>query len=436
MSQVPGRRLLVDISPLRESRDFRLLFFGQGISWVGRQMTMVAIPIQVYRLTHSSLAVGMTGLASLVPLVVMSMAGGAIADAIDRRKVVAVTQLLLAATSMGLAFNAGARHPALWPLYVLGALAAGLSGVDLPTRAAMVPNMVRRDLFPAASALNQILIQTGLAAGPALAGLVIERAGLAAAYWVDVATFLPALVAVLAIGAQPPQGGGTRASLASVGEGLRFLRGRRVLMSTFVIDLDAMIFGMPRALFPALGMGFFHGGAATVGLLYAAPGVGALAGALFTGWVGRVRGQGRAVIVAVIAWGLAITVFGLVPWLPLGLLMLAVAGAADMISAIFRTTILQLSLPDALRGRLSAVHIAVVTSGPRLGDVESGTVAALTSPRVSVISGGLACVVGALLLVRRVPELARYDAAAAEKKEDPDRLAEPGGIAEGADLDG
>jgi MFS family permease len=405
-------RLFVDFTPLRRSREFRLLFAGGAVSYLGRQLGVVAIPFQVFELTHSSLAVGMVGLASLGPLVGFSLLGGAIADAVDRRKLLLLTQVAMAATSVALALNAGAGRPALWPIYLLAALAAGLNGIDLPTRNAMVPGLVGRELFPSAAALGQVLFQVGQVAGPALAGLVISRVSLAAAYWLDAASFVAGMVAIAALRPQPPEGGGTRASLGSVGEGLRYLRGRRLLVSTFLIDIDAMVFGMPRALFPALGTGLFGGGAGTVGLLYAAPGAGALVGALLTGWVGRVRRQGLAVVVAVLLWGASIAVFGLVPWLPLGLALLALAGAADVISAVFRNTILQLSVPDALRGRLSSVHIAVVTGGPALGDAEAGAVAALTTPRVSVVSGGVACILGVLLLVRRVPELARYDAGA------------------------
>ncbi|MDP8937231.1 MAG: MFS transporter [Actinomycetota bacterium] len=407
---IPRRRLFADLSPLRESRDYRLLFAGGGVSYLGRQLTVVAIPFQVYLLTGSSLAVGLTGLAAVGPLIVLSLVGGAIADAVDRRRLLLVVQVLLAATSVGLALNASAAEPALWPIYVLSALAAGLTGIDLPTRNAMIPNLVSRERFPAAAALGQILFQVGQVAGPALAGVLISRVDLAAAYWVDAASFAAAFVFIAAIRPQPPHEGGTRAGLASIGEGLRYLRGRRLLVSTFLVDINAMVFGMPRALFPALGTGLYGGGAATVGLLYAAPGAGALVGALLTGWVGRVRRQGRAVIVAVLVWGAAIAAFGLVPWLPLGLLLLAAAGAADVVSAVFRNTILQLSVPDQLRGRLSSVHIAVVTGGPAVGDAEAGAVAAATSPQVSVVSGGLACMLGVAVLHRFLPELDRYDA--------------------------
>ncbi len=407
----PRRRLLADISPLKESRDFRLLFIGNAVSYLGRQLTVVAIPFQVYLLTNSSLAVGLTGLASLGPLVVMSLVGGAMADAFDRRKLLLLNVVAQAATSVALAVNASLDHPALWPLYVLGALNAGLWGIDLPTRNAMIPGMVSRQQFPAAAALGQLVFQLGQVAGPALAGIVISQVDLAAAYWLDAVSYGAAFVALILIQPQPPAGGGTKAGLASVKEGLAFLKGRRLLLSTFLIDINAMVFGMPRALFPALGTGLFGGGATTVGLLYAAPGAGALLGALFTGWVGGVRRQGRVVVVSVLLWGAAIAAFGLVPWLPLGLVLLAVAGAADVVSAVFRNTILQMSVPDGLRGRLNSVHIAVVTGGPALGDAEAGAAAALTTPRISVVSGGLACMLGVLLLVRWVPELSRYDAA-------------------------
>ena len=388
------------------------------MSQLGRQLTVVAVPFQVYLITESSLAVGMVGLVTVVPLVTLTLAGGAIADAVDRRKLLIVTQLLSAATSAGLAVNASSSEPRLWPIYALAALSAGLAGVDHPARGAIIPGLVGRQLFPSAAALGQIQMQVAQVAGPALAGVIISRFSLSTAYWIDVATFAAAIAAIAAIPPQRPEGGGTRAGVASILEGLRYVRRRRLLIGTFVIDINAMVFGMPRALFPALGTGFFGGGALTVGLLYAAPGVGALVGALFTGWVGGVRRQGWAVIVAVVVWGGSIAAFGLVPWLPLGLGLLAVAGAADVVSAVFRNTILQLSVPDNMRGRLSSVHIAVVTGGPQIGDAEAGAVAALTSPRVSVVSGGVACILGVLVLLRWVPELARYDALAETRRSD------------------
>ena len=402
------RRLLLDVSPIREHREYRLLYSGQMVSFLGHQLTVVAVPLQVFVLTGSSFAVGMIGLAQLVPLVGCSLIGGAVADAVDRRKLLLVAQVLLAAASTGLALNAGRDDPSLWLVYALTAASSGFAGFDAPTRSAAVPSLVPREKLPAALALNQTLMQTGQVAGPAIAGLVIAQVSLAAAFWIDVATYAVAAVALLRMQPMVPAGERTRPGLMSIGEGLRYLRGRRALQGTFLIDINAMVFGMPRALFPALGTGLFGGGPGTVGLLYAAPGAGALLGAVTTGWVGAVRRQGRAVLVAVTAWGAAIAAFGMTSWLPLALLLLAVAGAADVVSAVFRNTILQLSVPDRLRGRLSSVHIAVVTGGPRLGDAEAGAVAALTTPRISVVSGGLACVAGVVALARLFPELGRW----------------------------
>jgi predicted MFS family arabinose efflux permease len=401
------RATLSDVTPLRESRQYRVLYVGELVGFLGSQLTVVAVPFQVYQLTRSSLAVGLVGLVQLGPLLACSLAGGALVDAVDRRRLLLASQALRGALSAGLVANALLPHPALWPLYLLTAAAAGLQAVDGPARNAAIPALVRRELLPAAAALHQIVMQVGQVAGPAAAGLVIGSVSLAAAYAIDVACYTAATLLVLALRPLPPGEGGRRAGLASVREGLRFLRGRRALQGTFYIDLNAMVFGMPRALFPALGTSVFGGGAATVGLLYAAPGAGALLGAATAGWVGRVRRQGRAVLVSVAVWGAAIAAFGLVRSLPAALCLLAVAGAADVVSAVFRSTILQLAVPDGLRGRLSAIHIAVVTGGPRLGDVEAGVVARLTSPRFSVVSGGLACLAGVVLLAWRLPQLDR-----------------------------
>jgi MFS family permease len=277
--------------------------------------------------------------------------------------------------------------------------------------------LVRRELLPAALALNQLMWQVGLVVGPLLAGIVIAARGVQVAYLVDLCSFGAALAALAFMAPMRPAGGGTKASRASVMAGLRYLRGRQALQGTFVIDLNAMIFGMPRALFPALGTTVFGGDATTVGLLYAAPSVGAVTGALTSGWLGSIDRQGRATIWAVVAWGAAIAGFGLTSWLPLALVLLAIAGAADVVSAVFRNSILQLTVPDELRGRLSSVHIAVVTGGPRLGDAESGAVAALTNPSFAVVSGGLACMAGAGVIARLMPELPRW------------RLSRHGGVA-------
>ena len=403
-------RLLADVTPLRRSRDFRLLFAAQFVSFLGSQLTVVAVAFQVFVLTGSSLQVGLVSLVQLPVLLAGSLVGGAVADSMDRRRLLLVMQVALVGTSVGLAVNASLEHPKVWPLYVLEAVAAGLSGFERTAHSAALPNVVDRSSLPAAYALWQLQAQLGMTAGPALAGLLLGGVGVAAVYWIDAATFLVASAAIVRMRPLPPEGGGTRASAASIAEGVRYLKGRRLLAAVFVIDLDAMVFGMPRALFPALGTGLYGGGAGTVGLLYAALGGGALIGSILTGWVSAIRRQGRAVLVAVAVWGLAVTLFGFVPWLGLALVLLAVAGAADVVSAVFRNTILQVSIPDALRGRMSSAHIAVVTGGPRLGDAEAGAVAAMAGPRVSVVSGGLACLLGVLAIARIYPELARYRA--------------------------
>ena len=400
------RRLLIDLSPLRRSRDFRLLVGGELVSVLGNQLTTVAVPYQVYQLTHSSLDVGLVSVTQLFPLIAGSLLAGSVVDAMDRRRLLMLAQVLMAACSAGLALNAD-LGTALWPLFVLPALSAGFSGLDSAGRNAIIPNLVRRSEVSTANAIFQALFQFGLVAGPAVAGLLLAGAGVRFVYWLDVAGFGVALLAVSLMSPQPPGEGAQRPGLRSIVEGLRFLRGRQAIQGAYLIDINAMVFGMPRALFPALALTRFGGGASTLGFLYAAPGAGALLGALTTGWVSRIQRQGLAVIVAVIGWGAAITCFGLVSWLPLALVLLAAAGFADVISAVFRNTIIQLAVPDSLRGRLAGLQIAVVTGGPRVGDLEAGAVAAGFGNTVSVVSGGLACIAGALLLARALPGFRR-----------------------------
>ena len=412
------RRLVVDTTPLRESREFRLLFWGQTVSLMGRQFTVVAASFEIYQLTHSTVMVGLLSLGQLLPLLVFSLIGGSLADTLDRRRLLLGIQVLMAATSAGLAVNASLAHPTVWALFACTAASAAFSAVDSPARTAVVPGIVARDLFPAASALQQMSFQVSAAVGPLLAGILIARVGIAAAYWFDVGSFGAAIIALLAMRPLLPVGGTTRLGLGSMLDGVRFLKGRRALQSTFIIDINAMVFGMPRALFPQMAVQVFHGGSVVYGALSAAPGVGAMLGAATSGWVGRVRRQGRAVIYAVAVWGLAVAVFGATRWLALALVMLAVAGAADVVSAVFRNTILQLSVPDRLRGRLSALHIAVVTGGPRLGDAESGVVASVTNVQVSAVSGGLACVIGVAIIAKLIPELGRWTEADAVPEEE------------------
>ncbi len=406
------RRIAVDVAPLRASRDFRLLWTGLLISEAGYQFTLVATFVQVTQLTGSPAAVGAVGLVGLVGLAVGTVVGGTFIDRYDRRTVLVWAQVAFMAATGALLAGALMERPPLGLIYAAVALIATVAAIDGPTRSAMTPRLVGRELLPAALVLNQVIWNgTGLV-GPALAGIVIDRLGLAWAYGIDLVTYLGMLGAAAAVRPLPPEPGTeARSGWAAVREGFRYLRGRRVLQAAFLADIVAMVFGMPRALFPILAEVQFHQGPAVVGLLFSAPAVGALLGALTAGWVGKVRHQGRAVVWAVAIWGAGIAAFGLVGGnLWLGLAFLALAGAADVISAVFRGTILQLTVPDALRGRLSGIHILVVTGGPRLGDLEAGLVAAAFSPQVSVVSGGILCIVGALSLARLFPAFWRYHA--------------------------
>jgi len=392
----------MDLTPLKVSRDYRALISGQLVSTLGTQLTAVAVPFQVYAMTRSSLDVGLVSLTQLIPLIIGSLWGGTLVDAMDRRKLLMVEEIAAAIMTAGLALNADLLH-ALWPLFVFPAATAALGGIDSSARNAMIPNLVGLELIPASNALFQSLFQLGSIAGPAVAGLLLAGAGIKVVFWLNVATFLASIVAVSVMSPQPPQGTAVRPGLRSIIDGFRFVRTSQPVQGAYLIDVNAMVFGLPRALFPALAATTFGGGATTVGLLYAAPGVGALIGAVTTGWVGRVRRQGLAVIIAVIVWGAAITGFGLVPWLWGALPLLAIAGWADMLSAVFRNTIIQFSGPDEMRGRLMGVQVAVVTGGPRLGDLEAGAIANAFGDTASIVSGGLACILGALLVARALP---------------------------------
>ncbi|MDA8236848.1 MAG: MFS transporter [Chloroflexi bacterium] len=403
------RGILLDVEPLRRDRDYRLLWIGQLVSGGGRQVTVVALPFQLYVLTGSTLAVGLLALVQLVPILAFALGGGAIADAVDRRRLLLATQLGLAAASTAFFWLALTPGTPVWTYYAVAFVAAGLGAVDQPARTSAIPRLVPVARLPAAIALNQLGFQAMAVAGPALGGVLIATIGVAAAFFVDAVTFGAAILALLVIAPIPPHPDAARPSLGTVAVGLRFVRGRRVVLSTFVIDLVAMVFGMPTSLFPALALGVFAAGPAGVGLMVAAPAAGALVGAALSGWVGRLVHPGRAVIGAVAVWGVAITAFGLSTFsFALALAFLAVAGAADVFSAVLRSAIVQLDTPDALRGRVASIHILVVTSGPRLGDAEAAAVAAVVGPQLSVVSGGILCLVGLAGVVRRYPELRRY----------------------------
>jgi MFS family permease len=405
---MPGR-ILVDITPLRESRDFRLLFVGGLISTLGTQLTVVAIPYQVYRQTHSTLQVGAISLAQLVPFIAGALLAGPIGDSADRRRIMLWTTGASVLTSAAMALNASLAHPSLLVLYLVSSVAAGLMGAASTARMASVPGLVGRSFVSAANAMMQIIFQVGVIVGPALAGILLGI-GLPLVYSLDAASFVVAFGATLLMAPIPPVEGSGLSPWHSTREGLRYLRTRQVLQGVYLIDINAMVFGMPRALFPAMAGSVFGGGTITLGFLYAAPGMGALVGAIVTGWVNHLRHQGAAVIVAVMVWGAAITAFGLVDTLWIAMVLLAVAGWADVVSAVLRNTILQTTVPERFRSRMSSIQMAVVQGGPRLGDMESGAVAAATSIEFSVVSGGLACIVGAAVIAALMPKFRRHDA--------------------------
>lgn len=408
------RLAAVDVGPLRRHRDYRLLYAGQLVSFFGTMITYVAIPYQAYALTHSPLAVGLFGIVQLVPLLLLAFVGGALADAFDRRRLVLVTEFSLAALSGVLLVNALLPHPALWVLYVVAALAAGMDALQRPSLDALLPRLVERDELAAAGALNSLRSTFGMILGPAVAGLLIATIGLPSTYGVDIATFAISLVALRLMRAVPPPPEAERPSVRRVLEGLRYARSRPELLGTYLVDMIAMFFGMPTALFPAFATQFAQQGTGiaaptALGLLYAAPAVGAFVAGATSGWAGRVHRHGRAVLLAAGAWGAAIACVGLAPMLPLALVFLAAAGGADQISGIFRGVIWNQTIPDALRGRLASIELVSYASGPLLGDVEAGAVATVFTPRVSIFSGGILCVIGVALAALALPAFRRYD---------------------------
>ena len=401
------RLVVADVRPLRR-REFRLLFCAQAVSFAGTMVTYVAIPYQLYQLTGSPLQVGLLGLAELVPLLATALVGGVLADARDRRRMVQATELALAGLSAWLAANALLDRPQVWVLYAAAAAMAGLDGLQRPSLEALLPRLVPREELPAAGALQGLRGSLGMVAGPALGGLLVAAAGLPAAYTVDVASFGFSLLVLSGMRATPPPAEADRPSPGGVVAGLRYARGRPDLLGTYLTDVVAMVFGMPMALFPAIAERY--GGPGVLGLLYAAPAVGGLLANATSGWTGRVHRHGLAILVAAAAWGLAVAAFGLAGPLWLALALLAAAGAADMVSGVFRMAMWNQTVPDRLRGRLASIELVSCSSGPSLGNVEAGAVAAAFGVRASVVSGGLLCLAGVGLVAVVLPAFRAYDA--------------------------
>lgn len=390
------------------------------MSSAGTQIRLVALPYQIYVLTGSVFHVGLLGLFQAIPLITLPLLGGVLADRMDRRRVLIATQSGLAVTSLVLAIVTQVGFTELWVLYALTAVAASFSAIDQPARGSLVPTLVDRSELPAAIALNQMLYQTAAVVGPAVGGVVIAAFGIAAAYWLDAISFAAAISAAVAITAPKQVVALPQSILGSLMEGVTYVVRQRLLFSTMVLDLAAMFFGSVRALMPFYAEQVFRVGAQGLGLLYAAPGVGALIAVLTSGWVSGVRRPGLAVLLAVGAWGIGIAAFGLMTegMFLLALVLVALAEAADVLSAIFRHTILQSVVREELRGRLTAMNGLFVIGGPNLGQVRAGAVAALVSPQFAVISGGLACVLSAIAVAIWAPELPRYERQAAVKDDE------------------
>ncbi|MGO4383222.1 MFS transporter [Specibacter sp. RAF43] len=422
-------RLLADITPLRESPAYLRLWVGNGLSSIGTQLTVVAVSLQVYDLTGSTLAVGMLGLVALIPLVFSGLYGGSIADAHDRRTVALLSSTALWLVTIAIALQAWLQLEATWILYALVAVQSAAAGVNGSARSAIVPRLVRLELLPAANALSMIVMGLGTTLGPLLAGILVANVGYGWTYTVDVLTFTASLWALFKLPPLPPLpihgGDGTirRAGLTSVLEGFRFLGSRHNVRMTFLVDMCAMVFALPRALLPAIGAVWLGGGEQTAGLLLAAIAAGSFLAALLSGPLGQVRRQGLAVIWSITLWGAAIVALGgtvlaaghrddagTSPWLVGAVAALVVAGVADSISSVFRSTILQSATPDHLRGRLQGIFVVVVTGGPRLGDAFAGTVGQWRGEGWAAVIGGALCIAAVWGLAAWQRGFVRYDA--------------------------
>jgi MFS family permease len=398
--------MFIDITPLRISRDYRLLFFGQLISTFGSAIGFVVLPVQVYQLTGSTLLVGLLSASEFVLILLMAFVGGAYADFIDKRKMLRLTEIGHTVVTAMLVWNALLARPLVWLLFVGAALHAAMAALQRPSFEAMLQKLIPLELMSSVSALNSLRWNMTTILGPALAGIILARFGASIAYSIDLVTFIASLTAVFLIKAVPrATQTENRPTLKSVGEGLQYAWRRKEILGTYLIDMNAMFFGMPSALFPAMAATF---GAGTVGFFYAAPSVGALVATLTSGWAKKVNRHGLVVATAAALWGVAIICFGFARNLYVALFFLALAGAFDMISAVFRMTMWSQTIPHYLRGRLAGLEMISYTSGPKLGDAEAGIVATLFSLRASIVSGGVLCAVGTVIISALLPQFVRY----------------------------
>jgi MFS family permease len=401
-----GRRWRADVGPLRRSRQFRLLFIGQGVTMLGSMITAVAIPFQAYAISHSSLVVGLLSAAEVVPLLFVSVVGGSLADTRDRRRVVLLSEVGLCACTGVLVENASIGHAHLWVLFVVAGLTAVLGALGRPSLDALVPRVVSAADLSAATALTSVRGTFGQVVGPAVAGGLIAWIHLGPTYAIDLATFAVSILALSRMDPVPPaatedESGGR----ARVREGFRYARSRQDLLGSYAVDMAAMFFGMPEALFPQLATRF--GGAGVLGLLYAAPGLGGFLVGVTAGWVAAIRRRGRAIVVAAGSWGLAVVAFGFAHWLWLALVILVIAGGFDMVSGLMRMTLWNQTIPDALRGRMAGIELVSFSSGPALGNVEAGIAESLVGLRTSIVFGGIACIVATVVVALILPGLWR-----------------------------
>jgi MFS family permease len=402
------RGVALDVGLLRRRRDFGLITLSQMISLTGSMATFVAIPFQVYELTDSSVAVGLLGVAELVPILALALLGGALADAFDRRRLVIAAECGAAVSAGVLLLNSTLADPHLWVIYACAALLAACYALLRPPLDALVPQLVEKDELKAASAVDFFVGNTAQIAGPAIGGVLIAALGVTANYAVDTASFLLSAVALFLMRPPPALSQKVKPSLRGIADGFRYAKSRQELVGTYLVDMNAMFFAMPMALFPE--MAERYGGATALGLLYAAPAIGSLVASLTSGWSTHVHRHGRAVALAAAGWGLAIAAFGFADALWLAVLLLAVAGGFDAISGIFRSTIWNETIPDHLRGRLAGIEMVSWSSGPLLGNTRAGSVASVVGLRGSIVSGGLLCVAGCAALALLLPKFWNYEA--------------------------
>jgi MFS family permease len=398
--------MLLDVSPLRRHRDYRLLFLGQVVSALGSFFTYVALPVQLFDLTKSSAMVGILGAVQLVPLALTALWGGVLADAFDRRRLLRWCEASLMTCSLALAINSLLPHPSVVAIFVIAALMSAISGIHVPALESLTPKLVERDELTAVSALTSLRGTSAAIAGPALAGLCIAAFGLAATFVIDAASFAISLVALTAIRSMPPPETAPSVSFESIREGFRYAAGRPELIGTYVVDIVAMTFAMPMALFPALAERW--GGAHSIGYLYSAMSLGSLLITLFSGWSKHVARHGAAVVLAASAWGLAITGLGFAHTLPIAILWLALAGAADMVSGLFRMTIWNETIPSEIRGRMAGIEQLSYMTGPLLGNARAGYMGQRFGLANAIVWGGAVCVIGVIACVPLLPAFWRY----------------------------